>query len=40
MSPAEARLKEALSGMTDAEWTQRVNLAACYRLVAHYGWDP
>ena len=23
--------------MTDAEWTQRVNLAAAYRLVAHYG---
>ena len=39
MSPAEARLKEVPSGMTDAEWTQRVNLAAAYRLVAHYGWD-
>jgi ribulose-5-phosphate 4-epimerase/fuculose-1-phosphate aldolase len=39
MSPAEARLKEALSDMTEAEWTQRINLAACYRLVAHYGWD-
>ena len=25
--------------MTDAEWNQRVNLAACYRLVAYYGWD-
>jgi ribulose-5-phosphate 4-epimerase/fuculose-1-phosphate aldolase len=25
--------------MTDAEWQQRVDLAACYRLVAHYGWD-
>lgn len=22
-----------------AEWEQRVNLAACYRLVARYGWD-
>ena len=22
-----------------AEWEQRVNLAATYRLVAHYGWD-
>src|SRR5882672_2857031 len=21
------------------EWSQRVDLAACYRLVAHYGWD-
>jgi ribulose-5-phosphate 4-epimerase/fuculose-1-phosphate aldolase len=39
MSPAEARLKEGPSDMTDAEWTQRVNLAACYRLIAHYGWD-
>ena len=39
MSPAEARLKEVPSGMTEAEWGQRVNLAACYRLIAHYGWD-
>jgi ribulose-5-phosphate 4-epimerase/fuculose-1-phosphate aldolase len=39
MSPAEARLKEVPSGMTDAEWNQRIDLAACYRLVAHYGWD-
>src|ERR1700747_3692049 len=39
MSPAEARLKEAPSEMTEAEWTQRISLAACYRLVAHYGWD-
>ena len=39
MSPAEARLKEIPSGITDAEWNQRVNLAACYRLVALYGWD-
>ena len=39
MSPAEARLKEVPSEMTEAEWNQRVNLAACYRLVALYGWD-
>jgi ribulose-5-phosphate 4-epimerase/fuculose-1-phosphate aldolase len=26
-------------GMTDAEWEARVDLAAVYRLVAHYGWD-
>src|SRR3569832_972067 len=39
MSPAEARLKEVPSDMTEAEWQQRVKLAACYRLVAHYGWD-
>src|SRR5258708_34566700 len=39
MSPAEARLKGVPSEMTEAEWTQRVNLAACYRLVALHGWD-
>ena len=27
------------SRVSDAEWEQRVNLAACYRLVALYGWD-
>jgi ribulose-5-phosphate 4-epimerase/fuculose-1-phosphate aldolase len=26
-------------GMDPAEWQQRVELAACYRLVALYGWD-
>jgi ribulose-5-phosphate 4-epimerase/fuculose-1-phosphate aldolase len=25
--------------VSEAEWEQRVNLAACYRLVAHYRWD-
>lgn len=25
--------------VSEAEWQQRVNLAACYRLVAYYGWD-
>ena len=39
MSPAEARLKEVPSDMTEAEWSQRINLAALYRLVALYGWD-
>ena len=39
MSPAEARLKEVPSDMPAAEWEQRINLAACYRLVALYGWD-
>ena len=27
------------SKVTDAEWQLRVDLAACYRLVALYGWD-
>jgi ribulose-5-phosphate 4-epimerase/fuculose-1-phosphate aldolase len=25
--------------VSEAEWQQRVNLAACYRLVALFGWD-
>lgn len=31
-----ANLKSELSG---AEWQVRVDLAACYRIVAHFGWD-
>jgi ribulose-5-phosphate 4-epimerase/fuculose-1-phosphate aldolase len=27
------------SAVSEAEWKLRVDLAACYRLVAHYGWD-
>lgn len=27
------------NNISAAEWQQRVNLAACYRLVALYGWD-
>jgi ribulose-5-phosphate 4-epimerase/fuculose-1-phosphate aldolase len=26
------------AGISDAEWQVRVDLAACYRLVAHHGW--
>ena len=25
--------------VSEQEWQTRVNLAACYRIVAHYGWD-
>ena len=25
--------------VSEEEWQMRVDLAACYRLVAHYGWD-
>ena len=28
-----------VAGIDAAEWRQRVDLAACYRLVALYGWD-
>ncbi len=30
---------EIRSQISDAEWLQRVDLAACYRLVAMFGWD-
>jgi ribulose-5-phosphate 4-epimerase/fuculose-1-phosphate aldolase len=40
MQTAEvAATRPLLSEVSDAEWGQRVNLAACYRLVALYGWD-
>jgi ribulose-5-phosphate 4-epimerase/fuculose-1-phosphate aldolase len=35
-NPAAASIR---SRVTPAEWEQRVNLAACYRLVAHHHWD-
>ena len=38
-NPVFTRKAPARSVMTDAEWDLRVNLAACYRLVSHYGWD-
>lgn len=31
--------RAAQSEVDASEWTQRVDLAACYRLVALYGWD-
>lgn len=36
MTPADRSVRD---GVSEAEWEQRVNLAACYRLVAHYKWD-
>jgi ribulose-5-phosphate 4-epimerase/fuculose-1-phosphate aldolase len=30
---------KAPKGMSPEEWQARINLAAVYRLVAHYGWD-
>jgi ribulose-5-phosphate 4-epimerase/fuculose-1-phosphate aldolase len=37
MTPSTSR--PAPAGMAAAEWQARVDLAACYRLVAHFGWD-
>ena len=31
-------LPQAPVGMDDNEWEARLDLAACYRMVAHYGW--
>jgi ribulose-5-phosphate 4-epimerase/fuculose-1-phosphate aldolase len=39
MSNTQLRRTEAPSAIDDAEWAQRVHLAAAYRLVAYYGWD-
>ena len=36
--PVIRRLHDA-APMTDAEWQLRVDLAACYRLVAHFDMD-
>ena len=34
-----AEVKSLRTSVTADEWRVRVDLAACYRLVAHYGWD-
>lgn len=36
MTSTDAPVRSLVS---EAEWDLRTNLAACYRLVAHYGWD-
>lgn len=39
MSVAKEVSSTVRSQVSEAEWQQRVNLAACYRLVALYHWD-
>ncbi|HEU0108548.1 MAG TPA: class II aldolase/adducin family protein, partial [Vicinamibacteria bacterium] len=39
MTTADPSAVTVRSQVSDAEWQQRVDLAACYRLVALYGWD-
>ena len=34
-----ARIEAAAAGISPEEWQARVDLAAVYRLCAHYGWD-
>ena len=37
--PAKIAMATSQGTMSDAEWQARIDLAAVYRLVAHYGWD-
>jgi ribulose-5-phosphate 4-epimerase/fuculose-1-phosphate aldolase len=41
VDPAAVAPAEAPSGFegSQAEWNSRVDLAACYRIIAFYGWD-
>src|SRR5262245_11064878 len=37
--PDDARVKSLKDKVSKEEWQLRVDLAACYRLIALYGWD-
>jgi ribulose-5-phosphate 4-epimerase/fuculose-1-phosphate aldolase len=37
--PSKLAMATSQGTVSDAEWEARVDLAAVYRLVAHYGWD-
>lgn len=39
MSAAERAVGNVRQQVSPEEWQTRVDLAACYRLVAHFGWD-
>ena len=39
MDTIEAALAERPRTIDPEEWKVRVDLAACYRLIAHFGWD-
>ena len=39
MSEAILELREIRNRISSEEWTVRQDLAAAYRLIAHYGWD-
>ncbi|MBV9861457.1 MAG: class II aldolase/adducin family protein [Alphaproteobacteria bacterium] len=39
MDTLEARLSERPRHISAEEWAVRVDLAACYRLIDHFGWD-
>ena len=39
MDALETRLAARPAHVSPEEWAVRVDLAACYRLIAHFGWD-
>jgi ribulose-5-phosphate 4-epimerase/fuculose-1-phosphate aldolase len=39
MDSIETRLSARPAHISPEEWAVRVDLAACYRLLAHFGWD-
>src|SRR5579864_1002631 len=39
MDSIETRLSARPQHIAPEEWAARVDLAACYRLIAHFGWD-
>ena len=39
MQEAAASTGTARNQVTETEWRTRQDLAAAYRMVAHYGWD-
>src|SRR5438132_12552851 len=39
MDTIETRLAARPRHISPEEWQVRVDLAACYRLIAHFGWD-
>jgi len=39
MDALETRLSARPGHISPEEWAVRVDLAACYRLIAHFGWD-
>src|SRR5438270_11158920 len=39
MDTLETRLAARPRHISPEEWQVRVDLAACYRLIAHFGWD-
>ena len=39
MDTLEANISNRPAHISAEEWAVRVDLAACYRLIAHFGWD-